>query len=474
MAELFMEMVHVNIQKRVQRKFPAVDFTELSYKDIVSHYVCYFNYSDEILSHRKPFQDRNHYEREAIIKYANILLNMSNSDFYRCRLERKIVKQYCNKFNDMELTKYFKEIPDLSLRRKAGIKFAKDIELACYINPAFSMIKIYNSKNTGNFHDWLHKFEYVASITNVPDDTILEFFNNMVDNDDHSAVELAYPEIKVSELSYEKIINLYLEHFGPSHDLHKTRLLCRIQYKHETIETYANSLRKLSIKCSHISELNKILREHFLNGIRDDEIRTVLNKFPRLSFDEMIEFAIELAKFKTISTYLKPAVSTLRTYNDITEGEFYEWINKFEYVADIIEVPSNKIHDFFKNMVHSDIHALVRDPYPRIKFSYELIVNRYLRCLYEKNELTSHRERFIYRRQYEHETLQHFANSLWRIQHYCQYKDNFEERLREKFRHGIYDENIKAYIDKYPDLSFDGIVAIAIAHSNEISLMEDE
>ncbi|KAI4476668.1 hypothetical protein M0804_013389 [Polistes exclamans] len=477
MAELFLEMVHVKIQKRVQREFPAINFFELSYKDILNHYICYFNYSDEILSHRKPFQDRNHYEREAIIKYANILQNININGIYKNRLEKNIVKQYFYKLKSIELTKYLNEISELTVRFTEAIKLAKAIILARYINPAFSMIKIYNSNNTRSFHDWLHKFEYVANITKVPDDKMLEYFYNMIDNNDHSAVELAYPEIKVSELSYEKIINLYLEHFDPSYDLHKTRLLFRIQYKHETIESYANSIRKLSKKCTHIRELNEILREHFRNGIRDDEIRTVLNNFPRLSFDEMVEFAIELTNIKTITTYLKPTISMFRTYNNITEGAFYEWVNKFEYVTEIIELPGNKIIEFFKNMVHSDVHDIVKESNTSVKISdlsYEQIINHYLRCLCLSTELTLHRERFMCRRQYEHETLQHFADSLWRIQYYCNYRDHLDERLRDKFHQGIYDENIKSYIDKYPDLSFDVMVAIAIVHSNEISLMEDE
>ncbi|KAI4476723.1 hypothetical protein M0804_013340 [Polistes exclamans] len=477
MAKLFIEMVHEKIHERVKKKYPAINFTELSYEEIINHYICFFNYSSEILSHRKPFQDRNDYEREAIKKYASNLQDMYNKTIYRLRIEKDIVKQYLRKFNDMDITKYFKEFPPLSLRFRSAVKFAKAITLARYINPAFSMIKTYNSKNTGNFLEWLHKFEYVTSIIKVPDDKMLEYFNNMVDSDVHSDVELTYPLIKVSDLSYEEIINFYLEHFGTSYDLHKTRLFCRIQYKHETIENYANSLRKLSEKCIYISELNEILREQFLNGIRDNEICTVLNKFPRLSFDEMVEFAIELTKFKKITTYLKPAISMMKTYNQITEGVFYEWVNKFEYVVDIIGIPDDKIVEFFKNMVHNDVHASVQECDPTFNFSklsYEQIVDHYLRCLCLSTEFYLHRQRFLCRKQYEHETLKHFADSLWKIQYQCKFRDHLDERLRDQFHNGIYDENIKTYIDKYPDLPFDAIVAIAIAYSNELIFMKNE
>ncbi|KAI4476681.1 hypothetical protein M0804_013402 [Polistes exclamans] len=352
------------------------------------------------------------------------------------------------------------------------------IELARYINPAISMIQIYNSKNTENFHDWLHKFEYVTN--KVLDNRILEYFNNMVDNDVHLAVKMTYPAINLSELPYEKIINFYIEYLAPSDDtdLHETRFLCRKQYKRETIDNYANSLKKLFDRCSKTFRLDEVLYKQFLNGIFDNEVKTILKKLHGFSFDEMVAFATELIKIKKITTYLQPAYSRLKTFHPINEEEFYEWLNKFEYVAGIIGVSSDdEIVKLFNTMVHTDIHARVQEYYSCVNFSelsYEEIVHRYLRCLSLSTKSYFHRKRLHCRKQYEQETIENYARVLHKLYDKCKYTDLSDKRLREHFLNGINDNKIKTYIRKYSDLSYDPMVAIAIAHSNEISLMEDE
>ncbi|KAI4476675.1 hypothetical protein M0804_013396 [Polistes exclamans] len=100
MTELFIEMLHENIHESVKQNYPAINFTKLSYEEIINHYFSYFDYSDEILSKRKPFQHRNHYEREAIIKYADNLQVMFNNNTSRYELQNEMARKYCCKLEE--------------------------------------------------------------------------------------------------------------------------------------------------------------------------------------------------------------------------------------------------------------------------------------------------------------------------------------------------------------------------------------
>ncbi|KAI4476660.1 hypothetical protein M0804_013381 [Polistes exclamans] len=426
MIEFFNNMMNSDVHMSVRKTFYCVNFSKLSYEEILNYYLRYFSVSNVTNFYRSRFMSRNQYEEETIENYAYDLQKI----YDKCNYTNHRNERLCEQF-------------------RSGIRDDK--------------IRI-QLKN------------YVTNTIKISDDRILEYFNNMVDNDVHSAVKMTYPAINLSELSYEKKINVYLHYLAPSCDLYKTRFLSRIQFKHETIENYANSLRKLSDWCSITNRLDKVLCEQFLNGIYDNEIKTILKKLHGFSFDEMVEFASELIKFKKITTYLQPAYSRLKTFHSVNEEEFYVWLNKFEYVASIFEVSDDEIIELFNTMVHNDIHTRVQERYTCVKFSelsYEEIVNRYLRCLCLSTESYLHRKRFHCRKQYEHETIENYARVLRKIYDKCNYSDISDKILCEHFLNGINDYKIKTFIRKYPDLSFNVVVAIAIAYSNELAFMEN-
>lgn len=121
--------------------------------------------------------------------------------------------------------------------------------------------------------------------------------------------------LNFSELLYDEIINFYLRYFSPYEiNLHRTRFICRKQYEEETIRKYADNLRKICYKCDYtLLYLEKELCKQFLCGIRDEEIKCNLSKTPILSFDVMVEKAIEFQKSDSITYNVDQATLMINT-----------------------------------------------------------------------------------------------------------------------------------------------------------------
>ncbi|KAI4476677.1 hypothetical protein M0804_013398 [Polistes exclamans] len=122
MAELFIEMVHENIHESVKQNYPAINFTKLPYEEIINHYFSYFDYSDEILSQRKPFQHRNLYEQVAIRKYADYL----QGHFHGFPFDDSV---------------------------EIAIELLKSKQISYYLRPTHSRIKTFHPRNREEFYE---------------------------------------------------------------------------------------------------------------------------------------------------------------------------------------------------------------------------------------------------------------------------------------------------------------------------------
>ncbi|KAI4476662.1 hypothetical protein M0804_013383 [Polistes exclamans] len=344
-----------------------------------------------------------------------------------------------------------------------------------YRDKALSMMNIHNVENEEYFYLWLNEFEYVTNMIEVPDKNMAELFVSMVHDDVRRQILEAYPHVDISELSYDEILTKYLDLFTVHQEFYFFRgcFVRRDQYVKETIQKYAYNLRKIFDKCRYTTNQERKLCERFIKGIRNDDIRTYLsNKSSHLSFDQIVKEAIEFAKVNLISYYLDEAYLKIQTYIPQKEGVFFVWLNKFEYVANMIEVPNDKMIEFFNKMVDNNVHTSIKQSFSNVEFSelsYDDIIKHYL-CyfnFYNKSDL--HRQRFICRDQYEKETIAIYANNLQKIYNKCDEKNNFEEELCEKFIDGMFNKNIRNFLSTMRGLSFDGMVIMAIAVENEIN-----
>ncbi|XP_043485365.1 uncharacterized protein LOC122513158 [Polistes fuscatus] len=440
MKELFLTLVHEDFHAQIQLCFPYVNFSKISYEQIIEYYFHYFKSPNED-PHRRRFLCRNQYEQESIKNYANSLRKICNKYNFQQPVEKKLYTKFINGIHDEEIRTNLKKFPCLSFGEI--VYFASIVKEKCvkeiitYLTEALSMITIYHSEKSSTFYYWINKFEYVVDKIKVPRDKIIQFFNKMVDDNVHTSVKETYPSVDFSKLSYEEIINHYLRFFASPYvnNVYRIRLMYRQQFEQESIESYADNLRNICNKCDDNNQLKEKLREMFIYGIRDDDVKHHLSNTPNLSFDETVMKAIEFVNVKEITYYIDHALSMINIYNSKKEGQFYAWLNEFEYVADIIGVPNMKMIQFFYKMVNNDIHTNVQKAFPSVNFfqlTYEEIINHY----------------FIY-------FAPSYKSNLYKIRFSY-------EKLCDQFIKGIYDDDIRNYLSTISDLSFDEMVVEAV------------
>ncbi|XP_015185950.1 PREDICTED: uncharacterized protein LOC107071452, partial [Polistes dominula] len=166
-----------------------------------------------------------------------------------------------------------------------------------------------------------------------------------------------------------------------------------------------------------------------------------------------------------ICSYQNQALTLMQVYKLEEKEEFFEWLRRFQYVANTISIPPDKIIEFFNCMVDTDVHTYVNKTYPIYDFcifSYEDTVKHYSIVLY--------RRRFISREQYENESILEYSYNLIKIFNECHYRINPEEKLCEQFINGLQDDNIRNHLKQKPCLSFYGTVAQAMEFLKNIFL----
>ncbi|KAI4476718.1 hypothetical protein M0804_013335 [Polistes exclamans] len=360
MVESFRSMVDEDVHTNVKNAYPSVNFSELSYEEMINYYLRYFDSSGEIYLHRKRFLCRKQYEQESIENYAERLEKIYDKCEYDDCQREELSIEFLNGLRDSIVKTQFEiqygfSFSDIVL---LAIDFEKLHERDIYKSQNLSMIDTYRLGNEGMFYEWLNKFEYKEYTSKENEWGILKIFNKTIDNDVHTAVKIANPSINFSELSYDKIINYYLQYFASSDetDLHRKRFMCRNQYEKETIEDYIYNLWRIISMCNSSYDRQKMVYERFLNGIFDKEIKTILNKLRGFLLEDMQDFAEQLTRFKEIISYLNPALLRIPSFHPEKGEVFYVWLNKFEYIADIIRIQDDEIVKFFNYMIHNDVH----------------------------------------------------------------------------------------------------------------------
>ncbi|KAI4476669.1 hypothetical protein M0804_013390 [Polistes exclamans] len=473
MGELFIAMLHDNVHKPIKKNNASLNLSKISYENITNYYLRHYSIYYDINLYRRRFTLRKQYEQEPIKKYANNLHKLHIKCSYTISSEKRLREEFLNGIRDKGIRLYLKKkLSEFSYISFAdmvamAIAFENKSDIIHYLNPAFSMINTYNPEKEGNFYAWLNKFEYVANMIEVPDNRMLEFFGKMVDNDVHQRVRQIFPSVIFSVLLWEELINYYLLYFAPSFesDLHRGRFISRIQYEQETIQKYANNLRKLYNKCSYTDPSEEMLCKQFVNGILDDDIRSHLNKTLYLSLDEIVVKAIAFLNDNQITHYLSQALSMMNIFKLDEKTFFPMWLNKFEYVADIIQVPHDKMGKLFITMMHNDVNKFINNNNQFVnntELSYDQILDKYRYLFFGTHEIKLHKSRFTYRNQYEHEPIEKYFNNLWKLLKKCSYKNDEERKLREQFVNGIRDDDLRTHLNNISGLSFKKMVAEAI------------
>ncbi|KAI4474841.1 hypothetical protein M0804_014646 [Polistes exclamans] len=466
MVDFFNRMVDNEVHKLVCLKNQYVNVHELSYVRRINYYLQILYNLKKENPQRKRFESRNQYERESIKRYAENLRKLHNKCFYIHRADEILCEQFFNGISYVEIEQYYNKSLKLSFDETVRMVIEL-VKVDNYIYDAVSVIHTYSLAKECQFHTWLNKFEYVADMIGVPDNKMIEFFNKMVENDVHKCVREANSSIDFSELSYEKTIEYYFCKFDSFYedDLYKARFFDRNQYEEERIEKYANSLQYMYNMCRSINRIEEKLCKKFINGCLNNELRKYLQKIPKLSFVETVAKATEFLKQCDSTFYVDRVLSMINIYIPSNEGPFYKWLNKFEYAADIVGVPDNKMVEVFNKMIYDDVYKCIVETTPYANFSelsYDEIIDHYYNYFFRSSEYKLHRIRFKCRYQYEEETILQYADNLRKLCRNCCYKTRFESKLCTQFIKGIRDNNIRVDLNKMPSTTFTKIVEEAI------------
>ncbi|KAI4476663.1 hypothetical protein M0804_013384 [Polistes exclamans] len=470
MGELLFIMLHENIQKFIKNNSETFDHLELSYDQMLDKCRYLFFGIDKLRLYRKYFAKRNQFAGESIENYANSLQKTFDLCTHIYEEERILCDKFINGLCSEKEKNFFSYLPCVSFAETVAkvIEFEKTNDVSDYENPFPAMINMFNPEGKERFYVWFNKFEYVADIVSVPDNKMSVFFKAMVINDAHRSVRKRFSSVNFFELSYEQLTDYYLRYYALSNEsnIHEKRFMCRIQYDNETVQKYADSLKKILNKCKFTDNPEKKLCEVFFNGIYDDDIRFHLNKSPFISFTDIVAMAIEFEKANDITYYLNSALSMINIYNPKIEGNFYEWLNKFEFVADFVEVPDNLMVRFFKKMIKYDIYTGVKQTFPCVEYyslSYEEIIDLYIRYFSYSCEKNFFELRFLCRMQYENETIDKYAKSLCDLYNKYVDKSQTEEEFCKQFLLGIRNDDMRTHLKQTPHLSFYEMLEKAIA-----------
>lgn len=181
----------------------------------------------------------------------------------------------------------------------------------------------------------------------------------------------------------------------------------------------------------------------------------------------------ELPDYQPLCYYQYRAFQLLNPY---PKGNviFFEWLNEFEFVADLISVPEHYMVQFFQSMVENGIHIYIKTKYPDVDYfncSYKEIINIF-HYLFDSidNEREAYRKRFVRRYQFEEETIEKYAASLEELYDKCSYTvtaASKNKKMCSQFIKGIRDNEIRLLSQNYPLLNFDAVSSLAIELANK-------
>ncbi|KAI4472765.1 hypothetical protein M0804_015624 [Polistes exclamans] len=166
----------------------------------------------------------------------------------------------------------------------------------------------------------------------------------------------------------------------------------------------------------------------------------------------------------SLNSYISKASVMLEKFHSYGMPIF-PWLNKFESVADYVEVPDHRMGEFLYSMLESpeDLN-ITKDESSGHSFnhSYEEIKAKFFHCYAYMNIRKLARERLRVRVQYEHETVEKYAESLKKLFDECSYRKSNRNKLKKKFLYGLYDENLRISFTNIRYLRFNEAVKKAV------------
>ncbi|KAI4476268.1 hypothetical protein M0804_013722 [Polistes exclamans] len=156
----------------------------------------------------------------------------------------------------------------------------------------------------------------------------------------------------------------------------------------------------------------------------------------------------------SIDSYIsKASVLMLEKFHP-KNASIYSWLNKFESVADNIGIPNHRMGEFLYSMLESPENLnITKDDRTGLPFnhSYQEVKFAFLTHYGLLDKIKLARDRFKYRVQYEHETIEKYAASLQKLHAECSYVDECNRKLTKQFLRGLCHQDIGICLENIRD-----------------------
>ncbi|KAI4476652.1 hypothetical protein M0804_013373 [Polistes exclamans] len=130
----------------------------------------------------------------------------------------------------------------------------------------------------------------------------------------------------------------------------------------------------------------------------------------------------------------------------------YSWLNKFESVADYVGIPDHRMGEFLYSMLKSpECLNIKKDDPTRLSFnySYQEIKSAFLTYYGLLDAIKLARNRFKFRIQYKHETIEKYAASLQNLFIECSYMGSLKSKLTKQFLDGLLNKDISISVQNF-------------------------
>lgn len=152
----------------------------------------------------------------------------------------------------------------------------------------------YNLKE--DWENWSERLELYFLANEVDNSKKVAILLTSIGMDGYSLLkDLSTPE-KPSSKTYEELVNLMSTHLQPkpSEITERYKFKERLQHENESVHQFIANLKKLSVNCNFGNNLESVLRDQIVWGVRNNNIKKRLLSETDLTYKKCVELAVSM------------------------------------------------------------------------------------------------------------------------------------------------------------------------------------
>ncbi|KAI4480956.1 hypothetical protein M0802_014104 [Mischocyttarus mexicanus] len=164
------------------------------------------------------------------------------------------------------------------------------------------------------------------------------------------------------------------------------------------------------------------------------------------------------------SSFVDEGKKFLKKYNPHSMN-FLLWLNNFEYIIDLVDVPDDEKVNFFFHMINVSAIEMIQseglNKNSLQKLPYNLFISIMVEMYSDFQEEQALTYRFYARNQIEGESVRRYANALTKLASKCKFSDDRDANLLYRFIFGLKSFAATNMLAKIQNLTFKQAVDIA-------------